>query len=560
MPDAPAALPPRSVPGLYLAAGSALGGAAALWAGGRGLLYGRATRDGHTLHFEGILTRRAPGASSDAERALSVWLAGGPAWLARLEGYFTVLVVDEAERRAFLMGDAFASRPWYLYRRGRACAAAPTPLFFAEAGLPMRLDRQGLYETVRLLHTAAGAGTLVEEVARIEPGVGYWIEADGWVRRERVRAFVQDEDPSLNLDAAADWLTEIVRDGVRGTLSHPALRDRPVHLALTAGLDSRHVLGELLVQGHPPERLRHVLVTEAEARPVRAMAEGLGLPLDLRSVEALDYDALLARWIERSGGLLHVHQVYLLDLARRLPDAGVVGFDGFLMDLLLGFTQHRAAAARRREVPEALLGLSYTDPAMLRALVPGSARHAEAARAALRAAVGAIEGSAAFTLTLLQALNRGLTYSGGAYPLLGDEALYVAPASTPRRSGSSSARRSGSWGTGGRGSTRSGGTSPRWPPTPARRGFPTPSRSRSRKAAPRLPPTFATSAARSSAVAGPIRPRRPSTPGSGGSRRGTGCTPASPQRAASPPTATCAGRRCARAGGSTGWATTGRGR
>lgn len=431
MPDAPVAPSTRSAPGLYLAAGHACPGAAHWQINGRGLLYSRATRDRHTLYLDGLLLHRPPSASSDAEHALAVWLAEGPAGLAQLAGYFNVLVVDETEHRAFLMGDAFASRPWYLYRRAHAVAAAPTPLFFADLELPMRLDRQGLYETLRLMHTAAGAGTLIEEVVRIEPGAGYWVEADGRVQRERTRRFVQDEDASLDLDAAADWLTEIVRGGVQGTLNHAALRDRPIHLSLTAGLDSRHVLGELLAQGCPPERLRHVLITQAEARPVEAMADGLSITLDLRPVGALDYGELLARWVERSGGLLHAHQIYLLDMAQRIPAGGVVGFDGFLMDYLLGYAPHRIEVPNREAIPEALFGQSYTDAAMLRALVPQTERHAEVALNGLRTGAGKIEGDATFTLTMLQALNRSWKYSGAAYPLLGDDALYIAPGVHP---------------------------------------------------------------------------------------------------------------------------------
>lgn len=433
MPDAPAV---RSTPGLYFVSGDATDGdiavgGAAPWADGSGQLYGRATHHGHTLYLEGLLFSRGSDADSDAEYALAVWLADGPEGLARLRGYFSALIVDHTARRAFLMGDAFASRPWYLYRRGRMCAAAPTPLFFADLNLPMSLDRQGLYETLRLMHTAAGAGTLIEEIVRIEPGVGYWVEADGRVRREQVRAFVQNEDHGLDLDAAADWLTEIVHDGVRGTLNHPSSADRTIHLSLTAGLDSRHVLGELRAQARPPDRLRHVLITRSEARPVEAMAAGLDLPLDLRPVASLDYDALVHRWIVRSGGLMHAHQIYLLDMAERLPAGGVVGFDGFLMDYLLGYAPHRIGVPDREAIPEALFGQTYTDEVMLRALVPGAQQHAAAALDALHAAAAGIAGDAAFTLTLLQTLNRSWKYSGAAFPLLGDEALYVAPGVHP---------------------------------------------------------------------------------------------------------------------------------
>jgi hypothetical protein len=229
----------------------------------------------------------------------------------------------------------------------------------------------------------------------------------------------------MTLDEATEWLKSSFGSVIDGILSHPKLGERPVHLPLTAGLDSRHILGELIDQGHPPEQLRHVYMEESDYEPVRQIAEGLDLPLHCVSMRELDVPALTRRWMERSAGLVNVHQSYLLHLAQHDAPEAVVGFNGYLMDWFLGI------APRNHPDPgnavEPLWNRTYTRPTMLQALFADESDLQEPLRSRLEALVNSIEGPPWYRLLMGDFHQRGLHYTGVVDPMMADDALYVSP-------------------------------------------------------------------------------------------------------------------------------------
>lgn len=415
-------------PGLYVTPSDVSVGDAAGSSSGRALATGdlssQAGREQLHCWFDGLLTADREGGQTDAQTALNAYQERGVEGLTALEGFYNLFLVDETQDTSYLLSDPLCSRPLYLYRRNGRVAAAPTPLVFADWGLPMELSRTGLYGVFRFLHSS-GRQTLVDEVERLQPGFLYEVEADGGVTTKRVHSFDYDVAPDMTLDEATEWLKSSFGSVIEGILDHPRLRDRSIHLPLTAGLDSRHILGELLDQGRPPEQIRHVYIKESEYEPVRQIANGLDLRLHSVPLEELDVPALTRRWMERSGGLVNVHQSYLLHLAQHDATDAVLGFNGYLMDWFLGI------APRDHPAPDNAVGplwnRTYTRPNMLRALFADEADLQAPVKARLENIVQSVDGPAWYRMMMGDFHQRGLHYTGVIDPMLSDDALYVSP-------------------------------------------------------------------------------------------------------------------------------------
>ncbi len=411
---------PAMEPGVYLRTGqpsaaTSLRSCGRFWARAVGHLASEARGPAATVLFEGVLLGDRQPDRDDAQVALERFEAQGVAGVETLDGFFRAVIVEPHAGRAWVVNDALATRPSYVYRGPHAAAVAPSPAWLAAEKLPMRLDRQALYETFRLCHPV-GPRSLLREVERSRPRTTYRIDGSGRVEALRPPAVPRREQPGLGLDDAADRIRDSHARIVDAVLDHPRLRGRPVHLPLTSGMDSRHLLGTLLARGTPPARICHVRIDAREHAVASTLAGLAGVPLDDPTVAQLDLAGLLRAWIERSGGLVHVHQLYLGGVARALPPGGVVAFDGYLADLLLGFHRLPLSLAQRRYVRGPLRWL-FADH---------RAREASCL-AAIEHEANQWDGSADVKASGSDAFNRGPWYTGGAFPLLDPGAAAFAP-------------------------------------------------------------------------------------------------------------------------------------
>ncbi|MGE4055711.1 MAG: hypothetical protein AB7F99_13010 [Vicinamibacterales bacterium] len=375
-----------------------------------------------SIFFEGILVPQSPDTACDAEYVLHRFRAGGLPAVRDMDGYFQIAVVDRVGDVCHLVADPIATRPVYLYANGSIAAVAPTPTFFAAAGLglPLSLDRDALYETFRLNHPLAGR-TIAREVRRNRAFTSYEIRRDGSVHERRPAVIRKEVDDSITLDTAADRIRQLVGRGLADVLAHPRLRDRPIHLPLTSGMDSRHMLAELLAQRQPPALLRHVRVIEADHASVRRIAHDLDLPLSVTTMEEVDAAALTRAWVTAAAGGLHLHQLYLMAVATNAPEGCAVGFDGYLADRFFGYVLWRQMMDRR----------NYT-PYGIRRLFPDRLDLAQRFARAVHAEMDFFEGPYEWTVRAADSVNRGVRYTGGVFPVLGHGALYFAPAAHRR--------------------------------------------------------------------------------------------------------------------------------
>lgn len=382
---------------------------------GKGALCSRASDPACRMVFEGVLTAGRQEGRSDAETALDAYRQRGVAGLEELDGFFRLVVVDSRQRLAWLVSDPLSTRPVYLYQAEGIAAAGPDPLFFRELGLPMHLDRQGLYQTVRYYHPI-GRRSLLREVSRAQPRTSYRLHTDGRVEEHTRGKVTKEVDDSLDLDAAASRIKRIVQEVLEGILCHPALTGRAVQLPLTSGMDSRHILGELIEQGHPPELLWHVRIRPADYAPVEAMSRALCIPLEAPPLDALDLGSLLGKWLRRTGGMVNLHQLYLMAVGEKQSGNGVLGFDGYLCDHLLGCNRRPGLPAGRDLAPFAG-----------RVLFSDHGRQAKTCVAEVEELFDRFEGPEDFRVRMFDAYTRGLFYTGGVYPVLGDGFACFAP-------------------------------------------------------------------------------------------------------------------------------------
>lgn len=389
--------------------------------GGSGRLHSRAEAPGVVLHFEGALTAGRRDGASDAEVALDAFRARGIDGLRDLDGFYNVLAVTAAPARAVLVCDATATRTLYLYRGDGAAALAPEPHSFRAAGLPLSLDRLGLYHLFRLQHPV-GPRTLMAEVARNRPFTWYEIDAEARVTAHTRWPLRKEPDDSLDVDTAARRMRDIHAEVTEGILSHPLLAGLPIHLPLTAGMDSRHILAELDAQGRPPARIKHVRLWEQEVRPVRQMASALGIPLDEVDLADLDLREVTARWARRTGGLVSFHQAYLFGVEPGAGGPDVVGFDGYLADYFFGFCPMAQTPSQRHYTRQPVLARLFEDHEAL----------GQAHEAALAEQLDHFEGSDFYRQTCTDALNRGPGYTGAVFPVLSDSASYFGPGAHAR--------------------------------------------------------------------------------------------------------------------------------
>ncbi len=383
----------------------------------------------HIVWVDGLLF--AEGERGDEARVLSErYSAAGRTALHEADGYYNVVVFERQTGALVLAQDALATRPWYIYRRGGVVAVAPSPMVYRALGFPMTLSRQVLYETLRLLHPA-GEESLVNEVRRMRPGVSYRLERDQSLHEQTVSDFSYRPDHAVGLDEMAREIKDIVAEAIDGVLRHPVCRARPVELSLTGGLDSRHILGELLAQERKPRQIRHVCIKRAECAAVARICAGEQLSLRVFELHELPWATLIRRWLARSGGLVNLHQVYLLAMMHEVGARGVVGFDGYLMDWLLGLVSKDNPDSITDPV-RTVWGRRYTSDLMLGQLMPDSRELAARGRAKLADEAGRYQGPAWFRALMLDIQHRGVNYTGAAMALMAPEAHYFAPGATRR--------------------------------------------------------------------------------------------------------------------------------
>lgn len=420
----------RKVPGIILGIGVALDAPGVESQAGaqihaQGTLLSRAENENAVVWMEGLFLDRDSRSPDDAAIALRVFSENGALAVAAMDGFYNTLIFDKARREFHLVSDAVATRPWYFYRQGSRFVAAPTPVTFAELGLPMTFNRTAAFETIRLCYTQS-RHTLVNEVLRNRPCTLVTISENGEIQERFTRPLRHEPNMSLDRHRMGDQIYEMMRHSIKGIIEHPRLKDRPIHLPLTGGLDSRHILAELMDQGRMPSQIRHVNIQEKDFVPVRIIAEDLKIPTNFKTMETLDHRRLALQWAERSGGLANFHQSYLMDMVTDIPAGGTLGFDGYTMDFLLSVQTKTNLNATGNAV-DTVWNRRYTIDFVLNRMFPDHRSLTRESRGYMEDEAAHYHGSEWFKMGMMDLFHRSIKYTGSAFCLMGDDALFFGP-------------------------------------------------------------------------------------------------------------------------------------
>jgi asparagine synthase (glutamine-hydrolysing) len=270
-------------------------------------------RDGHAFR-----TR------SDSEIALHLYEAQGARSLHALRGEFAYAIWDERDGLLFAARDRFGIKPVYYTIHDGTFYLASEVKAFMELGVPLRWDREMLYDAHFVTH--APDRSLFAGIHQLPPGS--YLMTDG----EHVRVVpywdwnypVKDDiavptDPREHIERFTHVFEEAVRLRLRA--------DVPVACYLSGGIDSCAVLG--VASKLSPRPLRaytlsfdHADYDEGAIAEQQATLSGAEFcRIDIRSEHMADHFADALYHAERPFANAHVVAKYLL--SRAVRDSGI---------------------------------------------------------------------------------------------------------------------------------------------------------------------------------------------------------------------------------------------
>jgi asparagine synthase (glutamine-hydrolysing) len=312
-------------------------------------------RDGHSF-----ATR------SDSEIALHLYEACGSRALQSLRGEFAFAIWDGRDRQLFAARDRFGVKPlFYTVHEGTFHLASEVKAL-AELGVPLRWDRDMLYDIQFVAHPPDR--TLFKGVYQLPPGS--YLLADG----EHVRVIqywdwdLARREPTAPNGRSSDWVERLahsLEDAVRVRLR----ADVPVACYLSGGLDSCAALGIAARQSPQPLRaytlsFDHADYDESDIAAEQARRCGAEFQrIDVRSEDLAGAFSDAIYHTERPIANAHVIAKFLL--SRAVRDSGIrvvlsgegsdeifAGYPHFRRDLVLHSGNGNDPAERARLLAE----------------------------------------------------------------------------------------------------------------------------------------------------------------------------------------------------------------
>jgi asparagine synthetase B (glutamine-hydrolysing) len=142
------------------------------------------------------------------------------------DGFWSVVVLDEARRELHVICDYLAQKPMFMRPDAKAVASEPSALL--AMGGPVYLDKVYLSAVMKWGYCPDPRKTPYLQIKRVLPGEHVVMGADGsWTSRS--------EDPIMSRPCTPHELKREIREAVRRRVEHS---DVPVACLLSGGLDS----------------------------------------------------------------------------------------------------------------------------------------------------------------------------------------------------------------------------------------------------------------------------------------------------------------------------------
>jgi len=403
------------LPGIYFSNGEV---------SSQGILISKAQNSKYDLIMDGIFFDEESD-RIEAEVALELIEKDGISSIIKRNGHFNIILIDKESGDIEFISDILATKPWYFYNDDNRFAAAPTPGFFAKTNLNMTFNYQAAFETVVFNYTLSDI-TLVNEVSRNRPFHHYKISGNKGV-------FVRNHIPRVPVDKEFDTrekmakkIFEIISRNTRNIINNKKLRKIDVQMPLTGGFDSRHVLGTLLKNRKSPLILRHINIQNIDLKPVDIIAKSIKVPLKNNDISDLNFHDISKEWLDRSGGFINFHQTYLFDMLFEMPKKEMMGFDGYLMDGLLGIRPLFKPTEGVKD-HENLLKRTYGSKRSLKNVFKNYDELISKCRDNISGRLDSFNGNSLEKGLLQQIITRSVKYTGSTFPVCGDSLLNFAP-------------------------------------------------------------------------------------------------------------------------------------
>jgi hypothetical protein len=389
-----------------------------------GTLVAKGENKNFSLIMDGIFFDNETG-QDDAALALELYEKNGAKSLVERNGNFNIAVLHKNSGHIEFISDVLATKPWYFYIKNSVFSVAPTPSFFAENDLEMELNRDAVFETVLYNYTLSDH-TLIKEVSRNKPFHHFALteKAGNFIKNYQLQ--IPEKKKYDTREKMAERIHEIIDRNIKSITDHKLLKHLSVQLPLTGGFDSRHILGALLKNKKNPILFRHIDIQKIDVEPVKIISKDLNIPLKLKDISEIDYRTITEEWLKRTGGLTNFHQNYLFDLMLDMPQKQMIGFDGYLMDCLLGIRP--LFKLKSNIVPsDAVIKRSYGSKKNHRVLFKDYKLLSSKCIERVQNMGNTLNGNNIEQGLVLQILSRSVKYTGAVYPVSGDNLLSFAP-------------------------------------------------------------------------------------------------------------------------------------
>ncbi|MCF7956811.1 MAG: hypothetical protein K9M57_00025 [Phycisphaerae bacterium] len=182
---------------------------------------------------------------SPAEIIATTWKQGGVSKVRELDGCFSAIIVDRHSKKIYLVSDVMGLRTFNFFKNNDSFLVSIHDVAFVSTGLcPIEYDQESI-ASLFACDWSIGGKSLLKPIQTCHPSE-YIIWTDGQIERKNDSLLFSQEriEPgdikkrNLHIDA----MIEIMRDNAIRYCSNSSLVD----MELTAGMDSRAVLGILL--------------------------------------------------------------------------------------------------------------------------------------------------------------------------------------------------------------------------------------------------------------------------------------------------------------------------
>ncbi len=175
--------------------------------------------------------------NSDTEVILRLFMTEGPAAVEKLNGMFSLVIWDKAERTLFAARDRLGIKPFYYFHNtDHFIFGSEIKAIFASGLVQTEMSPEGMSDYMTFQFCLEDK-TLFKGIRKLEPGCWMMIAPDGKVKIQKYWNLDFQVDTDHTADYFESRLTRLLEDAVRIQLR----ADVPVGAHLSGGLDSSTV-------------------------------------------------------------------------------------------------------------------------------------------------------------------------------------------------------------------------------------------------------------------------------------------------------------------------------